>query len=837
MCSASVFGTNRYEYFKNVGGLSHAPRFSRARFKAAVDISRYARNVQRLPQVIFRTVKSGYCSGFIGLSAQLNYVLGKAERVIDPSGEFDGKDHVACTESQRMASRWVDSWQKRTQDGKHTMHLVASFPHGTPSGAVECIIRDTCEELLSQGRNRFEYIAAIHTDTNNPHGHIIVNRRNGEGEWFYLARDGEFTYDLFKDTLVKHGQTYGVTLNNSSRLSRGLGDYALDSNPKAAMQGIEGTILNFGSAAYKHQEKGSDSFYVTLQTRFGERTIWGVGLASVLVMSGAERGDTIRIRHEGKKPVEVQTRDGETITTHRNDWRIEYEGEEYSSFAKAETETAPAPTKNEQNAADNHRELILHEAGRYRRFADLCKGAQIALGIALNAASEALRNGHSIEDLDHFQEDIMSEDIHISEADIARDSDALFSSIEQAREQLSAVWDHLPNVPDAERPALEERYFNAVGNMDRLLVGERRREFTERAEGSVYSDEHRHKLAQKMPARSFQRLEQYGISRDEFTARTNIETCSYALESHWIERDIEVIGHHLNVDIHSEMGREAALYATTELHSALIDDISDTENLTMQDWQQLGKLRQQFDEAANRGVVSDPEQEWEEDNLPYNPDIRMERPDQFAVEVAAFNQYAQKSSLHAELVSLVLDIEGLDKNYSFMQPKSYVVPENRHTLSDIAIQHGADLDTESGRINGLHAVETHYFGTSNADTLYEIRDLAKKDTLTFEDSKRIVEGLNAVLGKNGMDEIHRVNPDVLTEAGFDIDSCEALRITAAYSSAMQQHGYDTQALDQAITAKTELLDARSELDRLHEEREIGERALEEDLNERDSYGL
>lgn len=80
MCSASVFGTNRYEYFKNVDGLTYAPCFCRA------NAQRYACNVQRLPQVMFKLVKSGYCSGFIGLSAQLHYVLGKAERVIDPSG-------------------------------------------------------------------------------------------------------------------------------------------------------------------------------------------------------------------------------------------------------------------------------------------------------------------------------------------------------------------------------------------------------------------------------------------------------------------------------------------------------------------------------------------------------------------------------------------------------------------------------------------------------------------------------------------------------------------------------------------------------------------------------
>ncbi|GLU27319.1 relaxase/mobilization nuclease domain-containing protein [Brucella sp. NBRC 12950] len=706
MCSASVFVTNRYEYFKNVGGLSHAPCFSRVGFKAASDMSRYARNVQRLPQVMFRTVRSGYCSGYIGLSAQLNYVLGKAQRVIDPSGEFDGEDHIARKDTQGLASRWADSWKKTAHDGKHTMHLVASFPHGTSQSAVEGIIYDTCDELLSQGRNRFDYIAAIHTDTNNPHGHIIVNRRNGEGEWFYLARDHEFTYDLFKDTLVKHARSYGVELNNSSRLSRGLGDYALDSNPKEAMRGLEGAVLDYGSAAYRYQESGSDSFYVTLQTRFGARTIWGVGLAAVLEDSGATPGDKIRIRHEGKKPVEVLAQDGKIITTHRNDWRIDFAGEEYGTFCRPETETS---TEKEETIADRRRSLVLQEASRYRRFAEFCKGAQIALSLAFQAASEALHNGQTIDDLRHVQEDFMSEDVNLSEAAIARDRDALCASIEEAHDQLKAVWEHLPKLPHDERPVVEERYFKVVDDIDRLLTGERRHEFIQKAEGSVYADEHRRKLSRKIPTRSLQCLEQYGISSDEFIARTHVATCCYALESHWIERDVAAVAQHLNVDVHSEEGREAALRETAELHSAIIEDLNEAETL---------------------------------------------------------------------------------------------------------------LD-----------------GIEEAKILDQIRDLARQDRLTLEESRTLIDNLEEVLGGDGMRDLQNANPDVFRKAGFEIEGREALSIAQAYCDAMSQHGYVMDASIQAIVRERELLVLNEQIAILEHDRELGDKAMEEELNERECYGL
>ena len=147
--AASVYGTNRYEFFKNIGGLSHD--IGRVRS----DVARYAQNARRVPQVMFKAVKTGYASGFIGLSAQMNYVLGKAASIIDPSGEVDGLDRLENSKTSEIASRWVDSWDKKAKDARHSMHLVASFPAGTHAGAVECIVRDTCEEILSQGRGRF----------------------------------------------------------------------------------------------------------------------------------------------------------------------------------------------------------------------------------------------------------------------------------------------------------------------------------------------------------------------------------------------------------------------------------------------------------------------------------------------------------------------------------------------------------------------------------------------------------------------------------------------------------------------------------------------------------
>lgn len=806
MSFASAYGTNRYEIFKNVGGLSH----DIGRVKGSV--GRYAKNVRRVPQVMFKTVKTGFASGFIGLSAQMGYVLGKAERIIDPSGEVDGERQLDKARTQKIASRWADSWKKGTQDGRHTMHLVASFPEGTPPGAVECIIRDTTEELLSQGRNRFEYIAAIHTDTDYPHGHIIVNRRNCEGEWFYLAREAEYTYDLFKDTIVKHAHRYGIELNNSSRLSRGLTQYPTDSR-NVAMRGIEGQVLDFAEAPYKHQEKGSDSFFVSLQSKFGERTLWGVGLADVLEASGVDRGDTIRITHEGKRPIVVTTRDGKTIITHRNDWRIVFNGEAFGTF---DDEKATLPTPNAVSAAEKRREIIVSEAGRYQQFADILRGAYTALDVAFSAAAETLRHGERIDVCDSFMEAV------VSEAEITNDSDNLVQKIETAREQLDAVWHNLPNIAAADRPHVEERYFEALGDMECLLAGARRREFEMKAEGSVYSDEHRKKLAQRLPARSLQRLEQYGINRDEFTARTNAEAVSYMLESHWIERDAHVIATHMKLDMETATGREEAFLKAADLHNGIISDVWEKEDLMREDWERFSELRDQLWLA-----------DWNYDHTD-DATAREDERNVFNAAAAAFSSFADRSSLHAQLASAALD-DATDRA-GFL--KGYIAASDRHGINEIAARLDIDMSTREGRLEGYLAMEAHYLGVvSYTDTLNDIRDLAKKDILTFEESKQVIDGLSAVLGQQGIRELQNANSNVFRDTGIDVDKREALAIAEKYCEAMRQHGYDMEKTEQAIAIEQELLDVNENIEKLQDERQRGDEARKEELSRKDTFGL
>lgn len=558
---SAVQGINRYEYFKTIGGGAQSGGHYRR------NVFHYMANIRSTPQVMFKTVKSGFASGFIGLSAQMNYVLGKARRIIDPSGEVDGQRELDTASTKDIASRWADGFEKTAKDGKHTMHLVASFPAGTPIGAVEYIIRDTCEELISQGRARFEYIAAVHNDTKNPHGHIIVNRRNAEGEWFYLARDHEFNYDRFKDSLVHHGAKYGVELNNSSRLSRGFSAYARDSrNP--AMRGIEGEILECGQAPFKDREKGSLSYFIKLDTKFGERTVWGVGLASVLAASKASRGDTIRIKHEGKRSVQVPTESGQTITVHRNDWRIGFNGREFSAFDQS-TETEDL-SPGDSSKLERRVSLLSDEIRKYENFAESTGNGFASMAVALRGAAHSL---HQDKDVSSFRDYVGSENVNVSTtheaicSDFDSYSDKVFSIAAMIENKLK----ELANEKASERPSLEESSFKLYDQLHCMVHGLDSGSLKDHSSGSVYSDAYRRKIASRIPEKILSTLAANGIDQEEFLARMKIETQPFGLEQHWVSSDRLAIAKHHGLDLKTMSGSDDADKRAAELQASLIE--------------------------------------------------------------------------------------------------------------------------------------------------------------------------------------------------------------------------------------------------------------------------
>jgi Large polyvalent protein-associated domain 7 len=129
---------------------------------------------------------------------------------------------------------------------------------------------------------------------------------------------------------------------------------------------FSGRLLAHGDAPYRNSPDGGPSYYVTLLTERGERTLWGTDLKRALKesMTQPKIGDQVGVRAIGREPVTImhKKRDAagllvdEPVTTHRNSWVVEkaehFDQRRRASEALLDTRRAP------KIVAHEHPELI-----------------------------------------------------------------------------------------------------------------------------------------------------------------------------------------------------------------------------------------------------------------------------------------------------------------------------------------------------------------------------------------------------------------------------------------------------------------------------------------------
>jgi type IV secretion system T-DNA border endonuclease VirD2 len=103
--------------------------------------------------------------------------------------------------------------------------MLMSFPIGTRGEDVRDISTDVAERFFQSDAGHFDYIIAVHEDRDHPHAHLVLNRRSQEGEFFFLGRNHRFNYDDFRLAMVEEAEKYGVRLEATRRVDRGVVHY------------------------------------------------------------------------------------------------------------------------------------------------------------------------------------------------------------------------------------------------------------------------------------------------------------------------------------------------------------------------------------------------------------------------------------------------------------------------------------------------------------------------------------------------------------------------------------------------------------------------------------
>lgn len=175
---------------------------------------------------VFKAIRGGGTHTKSQLANQLDYLTTKSSHIVDSSGFLDGKTRLEANEvkdlTERFAKRWSAGFKPKLGQ---TTHMLMSFPIGTRGEDVRNITANVAERFFQSDEGHFDYIIAVHEDRDHPHAHIVLNRQSQEGEFFFLGRDHRFNYDDFRLAMVEEAERFGVRLEATRRLDRGVVHY------------------------------------------------------------------------------------------------------------------------------------------------------------------------------------------------------------------------------------------------------------------------------------------------------------------------------------------------------------------------------------------------------------------------------------------------------------------------------------------------------------------------------------------------------------------------------------------------------------------------------------
>ena len=175
---------------------------------------------------VFKAIRGGGTHTKSQLMNQLDYLTTKSTHIVDSSGFLDGKAKLEAGDikdlTERFAKRWDAGFKPKLGQ---TTHMLMSFPIGTRGEDVRDIATDVAERFFQTDAGHFDYIIAVHEDRDHPHAHLVLNRRSQEGEFFFLGRNHRFNYDDFRLAMVEEAEKYGVRLEATRRVDRGVVHY------------------------------------------------------------------------------------------------------------------------------------------------------------------------------------------------------------------------------------------------------------------------------------------------------------------------------------------------------------------------------------------------------------------------------------------------------------------------------------------------------------------------------------------------------------------------------------------------------------------------------------
>ncbi len=204
--------------------------------------------VNAAPQAVIKIIRNGGTRSPGQIRNQWRYISkGNSVQLELPD---DAQGVILVPEQWTPASKdWAVSTGKYTlgqadpANNDMTTHIVVSFPPGTDPRSAKSASRAWAEKMFRgplidanemdddptptsppyDVPQRYNYVAAFHTDRDHPHMHIVVNRRGDEGGWQKISkRHPVMNYDTMREKLVEAAAGEGIQLEATTRAERGI---------------------------------------------------------------------------------------------------------------------------------------------------------------------------------------------------------------------------------------------------------------------------------------------------------------------------------------------------------------------------------------------------------------------------------------------------------------------------------------------------------------------------------------------------------------------------------------------------------------------------------------
>ncbi|PMR77776.1 relaxase/mobilization nuclease domain-containing protein [Billgrantia endophytica] len=177
----------------------------------AANRARARRVASRVPEVMVKI--TGNAKGADHVQSHLDYISrnGKLELEDERGDVIQGKDEVRA-----LAKDWSQDQGKRRKNTRDTTNIIMSMPAGTEPRDVKNAVRAFAKRQLGQN---YQYVMALHTDTDSPHIHLTVKNLGYDG---YRLNVKKGDPQKWRESFAAELERRGVEAEATPRATRGV---------------------------------------------------------------------------------------------------------------------------------------------------------------------------------------------------------------------------------------------------------------------------------------------------------------------------------------------------------------------------------------------------------------------------------------------------------------------------------------------------------------------------------------------------------------------------------------------------------------------------------------